>query len=163
MPERREEVTTEGGLDVAGQRDRVAEVDRAGSSDAGISVSLFLDPDPRQIEAAAELGADAVELHTGQYALARPGAEQQEQLETLADAGSLVRRAGHGAARRPRADLSQRAAGRRHRGHARTEHRPQHRRPGDHGRLRAGRARDEATDRRESRSSARLTARGTNL
>lgn len=93
VPERREEVTTEGGLDIASQKDRVAEV-IARLRDAGISVSLFLDPDPRQIETAAALRADAVELHTGQYALAKPGAAQQEQLAILQKAGSLVRQAG---------------------------------------------------------------------
>ena len=71
VPENREEITTEGGLDVRGRRDRVARtVDRL--RQAGISVSLFLDPDPRQIEEAARLSVDAVELHTGQYALAAP-------------------------------------------------------------------------------------------
>src|SRR5687767_2013446 len=78
VPERREEVTTEGGLDIAAHRaatQRAIERLRA----AGISVSLFLDPEPRQIELAKELGADAVELHTGQYALAR-GPAQHEQL-----------------------------------------------------------------------------------
>mgnify|MGYP000966083174 CR=1 FL=1 len=101
VPERREEVTTEGGLDVAGQFNKVAAVmDRL--RQAGISVSLFLDPDPRQIEAAGRLKADAVELHTGQYALARPGSEQQAELATLLKAGSDVRdrgmalHAGHG-------------------------------------------------------------------
>jgi pyridoxine 5-phosphate synthase len=93
VPERREEVTTEGGLDVAGQRRRVAEVVRR-LQDEGISVSLFLDPDPRQIEAGAEMRADAVELHTGQYALARRGPAQQQELVTLAEAGKLVRQAG---------------------------------------------------------------------
>lgn len=93
VPERREEITTEGGLDVAGQRQRAAEVIRR-LQETGISVSLFLDPEARQIEAAAELGADAVELHTGQYALARPGAEQQEQLETLNSTGAQIRQAG---------------------------------------------------------------------
>ena len=73
VPERREEVTTEGGLDVAGQRQKTADVARQ-LADAGISVSLFLDPDPRQLEVAAALKVDAVELHTGQYALARRGA-----------------------------------------------------------------------------------------
>ena len=69
VPEKREEITTEGGLDVAVQRDRVAKaVDQL--RQAGVSVSLFLDPDPRQIEAAIRLKVDAVELHTGQYALA---------------------------------------------------------------------------------------------
>lgn len=93
VPERREEVTTEGGLDVRSQQKRVADV-IGRLQDAGISVSLFLDPDPRQIETAAELKADAVELHTGQYALAPPGLAQQSQLETLVSAGALVRQAG---------------------------------------------------------------------
>ncbi len=69
VPERREEVTTEGGLDVVGQKDRVGQVIHR-LQDAGIVVSLFLDPDPAQIVAGGQLGADAVELHTGQYALA---------------------------------------------------------------------------------------------
>jgi len=102
VPERREEVTTEGGLDVAGRRDRVAGV-VARLAEAGISVSLFLDPDPAQIEAAAGIeGVAAVELHTGQYALAPPGPEQKGELETLQAVGALVRlqgfalHAGHG-------------------------------------------------------------------
>lgn len=101
VPERREEVTTEGGLDILSQRDRVAEViDRL--HEAGIIVSLFLDPDPRQIEVAAEVGAEAVELHTGQYALAPPGPKRQVELVSLTTAGRLVRsadmvlHAGHG-------------------------------------------------------------------
>ena len=101
VPERREEITTEGGLAVVGQEDRVTEVIRR-LHDAGISVSLFLDPDLKQIEAGAEMGADAVELHTGQYALAKPGPEQQKELETLRAAGAVVSgcgmalHAGHG-------------------------------------------------------------------
>jgi pyridoxine 5-phosphate synthase len=92
VPERREEVTTEGGLDVIGRRAAVADaVSRL--RDAGISVSLFLDPDARQIEAGAELGVDAVELHTGQYALAG-GTAQAEQLAILENAGRHVRQAG---------------------------------------------------------------------
>ncbi|MCE5267394.1 MAG: pyridoxine 5'-phosphate synthase [Planctomycetaceae bacterium] len=92
VPERREEVTTEGGLDIVAQHDRVARaIDRLRS--AGISVSLFLDPDARQIEAAAGLRADAVELHTGQYALAS-GAAQQKELENLVRIGALVRQSG---------------------------------------------------------------------
>jgi len=89
VPERREEVTTEGGLAVVGQEERVGEVVRR-LQDAGISVSLFLDPDPRQVEAGAAMGADAVELHTGQYALARPGPEQQKELQTLRAVGAKV-------------------------------------------------------------------------
>src|SRR5687768_11824133 len=69
VPERREEVTTEGGLDAAGQQTRVAEATQR-LRDAGVVVSLFLDPDQRQIDAARALGADAVELHTGAYAQA---------------------------------------------------------------------------------------------
>ena len=72
VPEKRTEVTTEGGLDAAGQvmslQPKVAAL-RA----AGIRVSLFLDPDPAQLDAAAELAADVVELHTGSYAEGRPG------------------------------------------------------------------------------------------
>lgn len=101
VPERREEITTEGGLDVVAHEAQVAEV-VGRLQEAGISVSLFLDPDHRQIEAAARLRADAVELHTGQYALARPGPARQRQLETLHAAAAQVRRlglalhAGHG-------------------------------------------------------------------
>jgi pyridoxine 5-phosphate synthase len=88
VPERREEVTTEGGLDVVSHRVATAKaIERLKS--AGISVSLFLDPDPRQIELAKQLAADAVELHTGQYALAR-GPAQHEQLVALTNAGKLV-------------------------------------------------------------------------
>jgi pyridoxine 5-phosphate synthase len=93
VPERREEVTTEGGLDVVAQPDRVAEVIR-GLQAAGISVSLFLDPHERQIDVAARLKADAVELHTGQYALARPGRDQERELEVLCRAAILVRQSG---------------------------------------------------------------------
>jgi pyridoxine 5-phosphate synthase len=100
VPERREEVTTEGGLDVATHRAAVAKATQRLKA-AGISVSLFLDPDPRQIELARQLGADAVELHTGQYALTR-GAAHHEQLVALTTAGKLVKdlelalHAGHG-------------------------------------------------------------------
>ncbi len=88
VPERREEVTTEGGLDVVSHRAAVARsVERL--KGAGISVSLFLDPDPRQIELANQLGVNAVELHTGQYALAHCGA-RHEQLVSLVNAGKLV-------------------------------------------------------------------------
>ena len=88
VPERREEVTTEGGLDVITHREATAKaIERLRA--AGISVSLFLDADLRQIELAKELGADAVELHTGQYALSR-GPAQHEQLVALTTAGKLV-------------------------------------------------------------------------
>jgi pyridoxine 5-phosphate synthase len=93
VPERREEVTTEGGLDAAGQRDRVGDaVQRL--RDAGIVVSLFLDPDPKQIDLAAELGAEAVELHTGAYAHATAKFAGDEELRALQDAAARVMAAG---------------------------------------------------------------------
>ena len=89
VPENRAEVTTEGGLDVLQNRQRLAKaIDQLHG--AGIVVSLFLDADPRHIEAGRELGADAVELHTGQYALARPGKAQTAELVKLTNAGRLV-------------------------------------------------------------------------
>lgn len=101
VPENRAEVTTEGGLDVLKHRKRLAKaIERLHG--AGIIVSLFLDPDPRHIDAAGELGADAVELHTGQYALARAGKPQTAELVKLSNAGrqvleaGLVLHAGHG-------------------------------------------------------------------
>jgi pyridoxine 5-phosphate synthase len=96
VPERREEVTTEGGLDVVGSRARVGDAVRR-LKDAGIIVSLFLDPDPAQIDAGAALGAQAIELHTGAYAQAatKHQIEQtQAELQTLIAAGQRVRAAG---------------------------------------------------------------------
>lgn len=100
VPEKREEVTTEGGLDIAADLDRVRRsIDQLKS--AGISVSLFLDPEPRQLELAAELGADAVELHTGAYALAKGVAQQHQWKRLQAGAAQIVAQgmrlhAGHG-------------------------------------------------------------------
>jgi pyridoxine 5-phosphate synthase len=80
VPERREEVTTEGGLDVAGQHNRVVPVVAALKA-AGVRVSLFVEADPRQIEAASAVGAQVVELHTGAYCLAvREGRPEAERL-----------------------------------------------------------------------------------
>jgi pyridoxine 5-phosphate synthase len=81
VPEKREELTTEGGLDVASNRAAVAgAVEQL--KDAGIRVSLFIDPDRQQLEAARECGAPVVELHTGTYADAA-GDEQNQELERL--------------------------------------------------------------------------------
>jgi pyridoxine 5-phosphate synthase len=100
VPERREEVTTEGGLDVIGQQATVtAAVERL--HQAGIPVSLFIDPDLQQVERAAELRVYAVELHTGAYASAAAH-ERREALARLAAAGARARElgltlhAGHG-------------------------------------------------------------------
>jgi pyridoxine 5-phosphate synthase len=101
VPERREELTTEGGLDVAGQVDRVGEAVRR-IAGAGIEVSLFIDPDPRQVEASIAMGVAAVELHTGRYADAPEGRARQAEVEALRRAaaaivaGGLELHAGHG-------------------------------------------------------------------
>jgi pyridoxine 5-phosphate synthase len=93
VPEKREEVTTEGGLDVIGNRDRIAEVvDRL--HEAGIEVALFIDPEEAQIEASCELGVSGVELHTGCYADAANEAAQGRELLKLTEAGAVANRAG---------------------------------------------------------------------
>ncbi|MCI4053566.1 pyridoxine 5'-phosphate synthase, partial [Klebsiella pneumoniae] len=70
VPEKRQEITTEGGLDVLAQQEKIAEFTKI-LTDAGIRVSLFIDADDRQIQAARDVGAPVVELHTGAYAEAR--------------------------------------------------------------------------------------------
>jgi pyridoxine 5-phosphate synthase len=90
VPERREELTTEGGLDVVTHHNAVARiVDRL--KKAGIEVSLFIDPDPRQIEAAKRLGARAVEIQTARYSEARTEAEHRRELDALEQAAAYVR------------------------------------------------------------------------
>lgn len=100
VPERREERTTEGGLDAAGQHNRLAPI-VSRLADAGIRVSLFIAPEERQIEAALLLGAPVVELHTGEYAHAT-GEQVAIELRRLADMAALAAKngiephAGHG-------------------------------------------------------------------
>ena len=100
VPEKREERTTEGGLDAAGQIEALRPiVDTLG--EAGVRVSLFIEPDPAQIEAAIRLGAPVVEFHTGRYAHLT-GAERTQELRRLSDAAALAAKngiephAGHG-------------------------------------------------------------------
>ncbi len=96
VPERRAEVTTEGGLDAAGQVEALRPMVAALRA-AGIRVSLFVDPDQRQLQAAAALGADIVELHTGAYAEGRPGELDRLRRAAAATAGlGLECHAGHG-------------------------------------------------------------------
>ncbi|MDR5854999.1 pyridoxine 5'-phosphate synthase [Caballeronia sp. LZ062] len=83
VPEKRQELTTEGGLDVAGQFDAVKAA-CAQLAGAGSRVSLFIDPDETQIRAAKEAGAPVIELHTGRYAEAHDEAEQQREFERVA-------------------------------------------------------------------------------
>jgi pyridoxine 5-phosphate synthase len=100
VPERREERTTEGGLDAAGQHNHlVGYVDRLGA--AGIRVSLFIEPSERQVEAAVRLGTPVVEFHTGRYAHA-DGEERVRELKRISDCAALAVKngiephAGHG-------------------------------------------------------------------
>ena len=101
VPEKRQELTTEGGLNVSGQKKRLAEVIRQ-LGEAGIPVSLFVDPEPRQIAAAAAIGATFVELHTGRYCDAASEAEREREFELLASGAAqayglgLKVNAGHG-------------------------------------------------------------------
>jgi pyridoxine 5-phosphate synthase len=94
VPEKRQELTTEGGLDVAGQKAKIARAVWL-LRDAGIVVSLFIDPQARQVGAAAAVGADFIELHTGGYANAfeKGGAKQ---LKALKEAATLAGRLGMG-------------------------------------------------------------------
>ena len=100
VPERREEVTTEGGLDVAGQLPRITQVCRTLAGD-GIRVSLFIDPELRQIEASRAAGAPVVELHTGAYGEST-GERRAIELKRITDAArlgeslGLTIHAGHG-------------------------------------------------------------------
>jgi pyridoxine 5-phosphate synthase len=100
VPEKREERTTEGGLDAAGQHNQLAPL-VAELGKANIRVSLFIEPDPRQIEAALKLGAPVVELHTGRYAEVS-GEAQHVEVRRLSDAAALAAKngievhAGHG-------------------------------------------------------------------
>src|SRR5262245_51186487 len=91
VPERRAEVTTEGGLDVVAH-ERAVEKAVKRLKEAGIFVSLFIDPDPRQIDLGKALGVQAVEFHTGRYADAASAAQRSKELDTLSEAA----RAAHG-------------------------------------------------------------------
>ena len=93
VPEKREEVTTEGGLDIAGQLDRIKSVvDQLQS--AGIPVSLFIDPEPAQIDASAQVKAKFIELHTGRYSEAKEPILVAKELANLATGCELALAAG---------------------------------------------------------------------
>jgi pyridoxine 5-phosphate synthase len=93
VPERREELTTEGGLDVAGQLPRIRDACKR-LAEAGIRVSLFIDADPDQIDAAAASGAPCIEIHTGHFADAAAGLAQTEELARIVEAVRLGEQAG---------------------------------------------------------------------
>ena len=93
VPERRQEVTTEGGLDVSGKKKRIANAVKRFHAKK-IKVSLFIDPDPEQVKASADTGADLVELHTGTYANARTDRTIRRELKRLKVAAGLAAQAG---------------------------------------------------------------------
>ncbi|MGF1741295.1 pyridoxine 5'-phosphate synthase [Vibrio profundum] len=101
VPEKREELTTEGGLDVAGQLEKI-KLATGKLTEAGIKVSLFIDADKRQIDAAKACGAPFIELHTGHYADASDDQDKQDELKKIAAAASyagdlgITVNAGHG-------------------------------------------------------------------
>src|SRR5690242_3484148 len=101
VPERREELTTEGGLDVLSRRDEIKRVTRA-LRDAGVEVSLFIDPEVEQIKASHRADAQAVELHTGRYCEAHNGKDRARELARIVEGAKAAARlglrvaAGHG-------------------------------------------------------------------
>ena len=101
VPERREELTTEGGLDVGSHRDEIKRVAR-GLRDAGVEVSLFVDPDLEQIKSSHRVDAQAVELHTGRYCEARTDRDKAKELSRIVEAARSAAKlglrvaAGHG-------------------------------------------------------------------
>lgn len=101
VPERRQEITTEGGLDVIANKKKVREVIKRLRSE-GIKVSIFVDPDKKQIELAKSLKADSIELHTGRYAEAKDELEREKYLEEIKEVAIYARKmglrvaAGHG-------------------------------------------------------------------
>ena len=143
VPERRQEVTTEGGLDAAGNAAAVGEAVRRLQA-VGTRVSLFIDPEPAQIETAKQLGAVAIEIHTGRYADASDAAARAAELERVRAGAALGPLAGTRGQRRTRPDGRERRPDRRHSRHARAQHRPQPRRARAVHRPRGRRARDEA-------------------
>jgi pyridoxine 5-phosphate synthase len=115
VPEKREELTTEGGLDVIGGHNHLKSY-IGKLVDAGIRVSLFVDPDPRQLDAAVALGAPVVELHTGAYCEARQVAHRHRRAPRRRSRARMPRR--------PRPDLRDGDAGRRHPNNRRAQYRP---------------------------------------
>ncbi|MGA2667695.1 MAG: pyridoxine 5'-phosphate synthase [Ignavibacteria bacterium] len=101
VPEKRQEVTTEGGLDISAAHDRISEaVDKL--KNAGIKVSVFIEPQPENVDLALELGADIIEIHTGKYSLVKSNAEKIIELEKIRQTALLAKElaigvnAGHG-------------------------------------------------------------------
>jgi pyridoxine 5-phosphate synthase len=97
VPERREELTTEGGLEVNGQKDALAKIIK-NLKDGEITVSLFIDPDLDQVRASHKVNADRIELHTGRYCEARNEREREREFSRIVDAAKAGARLGMGVA-----------------------------------------------------------------
>ncbi|MBI3183040.1 MAG: pyridoxine 5'-phosphate synthase [Myxococcales bacterium] len=97
VPERREELTTEGGLDVASQREALSRIAK-NLKDGDILVSMFIDPDVDQVRASHKVNADRVELHTGRYCEAKRGRDRDRELSRLVDAAKAAAKLGMGVA-----------------------------------------------------------------
>jgi len=93
VPERREEITTEGGLDVLGHLEEIKRTVKR-LQEGGVFVSLFMDPDPKQLEASFQTGCEAIELHTGCYASAETNERRDAELHRLQMAGKIIHEAG---------------------------------------------------------------------
>ncbi len=106
VPEKRQELTTEGGLDVALYEESLKSVIKT-LHDGDIAVSLFINADPNQIKSAQRLEADYVEIHTGTFTEAATFAKRQEEFERVVTAAKLSRKLGTGSPCRPRSGLSQ--------------------------------------------------------
>ena len=160
MPEKREERTTEGGLDVVGRPRSPDAHRRARLVEAGIRVSMFIDPDTRQLDAARALGAPVVELHTGAYCEAEGATRAQGTAAALPPPPPMPRRsglechAGHGLT------YDNVGAGRRHSHHRRAQYRPFPDRRGD---LRRARRRHPADARADGRGARMILGLGSDL
>jgi len=95
VPEQRQELTTEGGLDVAGHKDRILQIVSM-LHEANIPVSLFIEPDLAQVKAAHRVSADFIELHTGRYANAKRSKDADDEVEAIAQAAKLSSKLGMG-------------------------------------------------------------------
>ncbi|MDR1924118.1 MAG: pyridoxine 5'-phosphate synthase [Planctomycetaceae bacterium] len=93
VPERREEITTEGGLNITNQKDKIKNIVQQLQNN-GISVSLFLDPDLTQIEAGIQTGCEAIEIHTGSYALTKNKIDEDNEIKRIIKASRLITNAG---------------------------------------------------------------------
>ena len=150
VPERRQELTTEGGLDVVVNQEKVAQTIRSLTT-AGIEISLFIDPDIRQIETAKLLGVKAVELQTARYSEVRTASDRQRRAGSSARSRRFRPRTGAARSHGARAELHECPTRDPVTGSGGVKHRPQHHRTGHSCRHGASGARDESCSSRRGR------------